>query len=229
MTTAPQWKLRRLAPRAIRVHERRAAGIPALMAFGSTLVPIAKEFMDSYDGVQRYSAEWRKQMREGRSAIATLTTEMRSWLPRLGVDIPQFDRSTFADSDVPDDIMEDAQRLLETVEEHQELAADESNQLEPLPYAEQLQASLAPLFEAAAKEWREADASDSDYQQALAKVRGLARDFERELVAFRATLSTAFDRSDADYQKLRTARAATPDPEDDANAPQPTEIQAAAE
>lgn len=219
MTTAPQWKLRRLAPRAIRVYERRGDEVAALQSFGATLVPVAGGFIESYDSVKRYNGEWQKQMREGRGAVAELVSAIRSWLPRLSVDLPEFDRSTFADTAVPDDVMEDAQRLLETVEEHQERASDPSNQLRLLPYAEQLQSQVGPALDAASKEWLEAETADTQYQQALAKTRELARQFELELVAFRATLSATFGRSDADYQKLRTSRASGADPEDDAAAP----------
>lgn len=227
MATAPQWKLRRLAPRAIRVHDRRSESNAALKSFGTTMVPLATAFIGSYDSVKRFNTKWQKEMREGRGAVSALITSIRSWLPRLGVDIPQFDRSTFADTNVPDDVMEDAQRLLETVEDHQELAQDPENKLKSLAYAEELQAELEPALELALKEWREAEEADSEYQQALARTRQLANDFEHELVAYRATLSTTFGRSDADYQKLRTAKASASDPDDDETAPQVAEPQVA--
>ncbi len=219
MTTASQWKLRRLAPRSLRVLERRANAAQPVRAFEATLRPVASEFMSSYDSVKRFNPKWQKEMREGRGAVANLITLMRSWLPRVGRDIPHFDGSTFADTAVPDDVMEDVERLLETVEEHQELATAGTEGVTPLAYADALQEELLAGLQTATKEWSEAEAADTEYQQALARTRELARAFEQELIAFRATLATTFGRSDTDYQKLRTARASTSDPDDDPQAP----------
>lgn len=223
MAATPQWKLRRLASRTLRVFERRSPNSDSLKAFGPTLVPTARDFIASYDGVKRFGAKWQKEMAEGRGAVFTLVSQMREWLPRLSVDLPHFDRSTFADTSVPDDVMEDAERLRDTIEDHEALAADAANQLKPLPYATDLLAKLGLAYAAATKEWREAEEADSHYQQALAKTRALAGQLQQELVAFRETLASVVGRSDMDYQKLRTQRAATADPEDDPDAPTPIE------
>jgi hypothetical protein len=210
-----------LAPRALRVVERRIPDHHAIKAFGATLVPTAKEFIASYDGLTQYGTKWRKEMAEGKGAVSALTEVIRTWLPRLAVDVPHFDRSTFADTAVPDDVMEDAERLRDTVEDHEALATDPANAVKPLAYATDLLGQLAPAFAAAVKEWQEAEEADRNYQQALAKTRGLAGQFQQELVAFRETLGSVVGRSDTDYQKLRTQRAATTDPEDDPTAPKP--------
>lgn len=175
--------------------------------------------MAAYDGVKRFNATWQKEMREGHGAVSDLVGAIRVWLPRLTVDLPHFDRSTFADTAVPDDVIEDAERLRDTVESHQELAAQDDNPLKPLPYAGDLLGQLLPAYSAALKEWHEAEEANSHYQQSLAKTRALAGQLQQELVAFRETLASVVGRSDVDYQKLRDARAAAPDPEDDPNAP----------
>lgn len=223
MASTPQWKLRRLASRAIRVVERRSEQNAALKSFGSSLVPVANDYIASYDGVKRFGAKWQKEMAEGKGAVSALITVMRAWLPRLSVDLPHFDRSTFADTAVPDDVMEDAERLRDTIDDHEALAADPANELKPLSYASDLTSKLDAAYAAATKEWREAEEADSEYQQALQKTRALAGQLQQELVAFRETLMTVVGRSDTDYQKLRTQRAAAPDPEDDPVAPKPAE------
>ncbi len=218
MTTVPQWKLRRLAPRALRVTERRAVESVALQRCESTLVPVAKEFIASYDRVKGFNTKWRREMSEGHGAVRELILTIRRWLPRLAADVPHFERSTFADTAVPDDVMEDAERLKETVLDHQELAAIQEG-VRVLPYASDLLAELDPAYDAANEEWSEAEHTDSEYQRALTNTRRLAGQLQHELVVFRQTLASVVGTSDLDYQKLRVVRASAPDPEDDAQAP----------
>ncbi len=71
------------------------------------------------------------------------------------------------------------------------------------------------------KEWADAEASDSKYQQTFATVRAMADPLQQDLVALRRTLGARVGRSDKDFQKLRVERAGWPDEEDDLNAPQP--------
>lgn len=226
MAATAQWKLRRLASRALRVLERRGSENASLKSFETTLAPFARDYIASYDGVKRFNATWQKELSEGHGAVASLIGAIRAWLPRLSQDLPHFDRTTFADTSVPDDVMEDAERLRETVEAHQELAQT-PEQVKPLPYAADLLGQLEPAYAAAVKEWREAELADTQYQQALAKTRALAGQVHQELVAFRETLASVVGRRDMDYQKLRVQRASTADPEDDANAPQPLDPQGA--
>jgi hypothetical protein len=223
MAGISQWKLRRLGARSVRVVGRHAATHAAIAAYQGSLVPLATNFSESYDGVKRFKTTWQREMAEGRGASAKLVKVMRAWLPRLAADIPQFDRSTFADTAVPDDIMEDASRMRETVEEFQDAAAADTNTLKPLSYAEQLLGELDPALAAAVKEWAEAEAADDNYKAALKQTRHLADDLHTELVKFRQTLLTVLGRSHTDYQKLRASRASASDPDDDPKAPTPAD------
>jgi hypothetical protein len=208
-TTVPYWKLHRLARRAARVAERRAGDSTALAVCRTTLVPAATAYIKVYDEAQRYEPQLRREMREGRSAVARLESGIREWLPLIARDVPDFDRTTFADSRVPDDLLNDGGRLLETAEG----ATDEAG--EPLAFADDLISTLGPVYEAARKEWAEAEAADSTYQQLLASVRQRGGVLHEELKAFRRTLAVVAGRSDKDYQKLRVERAGVPDQEDD--------------
>ncbi|MBU0607578.1 MAG: hypothetical protein KKI08_06805, partial [Armatimonadetes bacterium] len=99
-------------------------------------------------------------MSEGKSAIALLVTSIRGWLPLLVRDIPGFDSSDYADQpSVPDDVLEDAERMETVVETYRDPEG------KPLPYAEALLASID--VENAAKEWEEAETADVSYQQML--------------------------------------------------------------
>ncbi|MBN1612753.1 MAG: hypothetical protein JW940_39390 [Polyangiaceae bacterium] len=214
MASTPHWKLRRLAPRAKRVQARRAAEFPAIAAFGPTLLPKADAYIAAFDASMKYAADWRKEMGEGKDAIAGLIGELRAWLPLVARDVPGFDASTYADKPtVPDDALEDAERFAEVIEEHRDATGL------GLPYAQQALGRLVPLTASADKESQEAEAADVTYQRLLREVREAGARLDQELVLFRRTLAAVVGRNDKDFQKLRAAKAQQPDEDDDAGAP----------
>jgi hypothetical protein len=155
-------------------------------------------------------------MAEGKSAISTLSKNIRAWLPVLARDIPSFDSSEFNTSpDVPDDVLNDAERLCEIIET---VTARDTT---ALPYADELLGALDT--EVPAREWEEAEAADSTYQKMMAEVRSTADAFDSELQLYRLTLLAVLGRSDRDYQKLRASKAAAADADDDPGAPPPVE------
>ena len=58
MSSTSAWKLRRLAPRAIRVHTRRAGDAPVLAVFAQTLPIKANAFIAAYDAAAKYNTAW---------------------------------------------------------------------------------------------------------------------------------------------------------------------------
>ncbi|MBI2571823.1 MAG: hypothetical protein HYV63_32840 [Candidatus Schekmanbacteria bacterium] len=108
---------------------------------------------------------------------------VRAWLPLLARDVPGFDAASYAaGSAVPDDLLADAERLAEQIEEARTPAG------EPLPYAAAALAALDTATVAARQEWAEAEAADRQYQAQLAATRAAGAAFEEDLVAFRRTL-----------------------------------------
>jgi hypothetical protein len=216
MPSTPAWKLRRLAPRAKRVQERRKADTPVIEAYGATLPVKAGAFIAAYDAATSYQNTWRREMAEGKGAVAALVKAIRSWLPFLARDVPKFDPSTFGDQpNVPDDVLEDAERLAVAFEEERDAGGN------ALPYKVAALAALTPLIATADKEWTEAEAADTRYQQMLKEVRATGAVLDLELQAFRRSLGSAIGRDDKDFQKLRVERASQKDEEDDAAAPPP--------
>ncbi|MBI4952039.1 MAG: hypothetical protein HY908_08395 [Myxococcales bacterium] len=212
--TTPLWKLRRLAPRATRVAERRKSDAPSLGVFAASVVTKAGAFTTAYDSLVRYEAPWRREIAEGKSAAAALHKQMRSWLPALLRDVPGFLAGDFGDQpEVPDDLIADGERLVDVIE------AATTRGGEALPYRDIAVAALDPLVATAQKEWQEAEAADRHYQSLGAATRATAADFQTELVLFRRTLMSVAGRSDRDYQKLRAEKAITADEDDDPNAP----------
>lgn len=215
MASAPMWKLRRLAPRAKRVIERRKDEAPVMLAYEASLVPAADTFIAAYDQAARIRATWQREHQEGRDAITALASSVRTWLPLVARHIGGFDSSAFLDTAVPDDVVRDAERLVTTVQEHTDASGV------PLAYREPLVAEVTALVEAARKEYVEAESADQGYQQSLVEARAAAELFDVELQAFRKTLLTLLGRADKDYQKLRARRASQRDEDDDADAPLP--------
>ena len=77
----------------------------------------------------------------------------------------------------------------------------------PLDYATVATSALTDSLAAANKEWSEAEAADSKYQELLRDVRAASAVFDLELQTFRRTLGNVAGRSDKDFQKLRAERA----------------------
>jgi hypothetical protein len=212
MPSTSLWKLRRLAPRAIRIQARRAPESAAIRAYEATLPPRAGDFITAFDAARGYEPSWKREMGEGRGAIGALHAASRAWLPLMARDIEGFRTSDYAaDGQVPDDVLGDAERLSNLLNDYVTPAG------EPLPYRDHALAALTATD--AQREWAEAEAADSIYQQLLARVRTTADAFDADLQPFRRTLFAVFGSSDKDYQKLRAKRAAAADVDDDPAAP----------
>jgi hypothetical protein len=203
-----------LAPRAVRVVDRRKTESLVIAAYEQTLVPKATTFIASYDEATRYRATWQKEVAEGKGAVGGLVKVMHGWLPLLQRDVQGFNSAEYGDNPaVPDDVMEDAGRLHDVVTDFTDPEG------KPLAYKDACLVALDAAIAAAHKEWGEADAADKRYQNLLASVRASAEAFDLELQAFRKTLAAEGGRSDVDFQKLRAERAQVADTEDDPNVP----------
>lgn len=216
MPSAPLWKQRRLAVRAKRVQARRSADSPIIGAYGSTLGPAADAYCDAYDLANQYESTWKRELGEGKGAVAKLLKTMQGWLPLLTRDVPKFDASDFGDQPgVPDDVIEDGTRLRAALE-----TATGKDGL-PLSYRDAAVAALTADLAAATKEWTEAEAADAAYQKMLGDVRTTAGAFDEELKAFRRSLVALFGRNDKDFQRLRADKVMQDD-EDDAPPAEPS-------
>jgi hypothetical protein len=205
--------LRRLASRFIRIVKRRAPQSPVIEAFLQFSVPKAEQYIAAYDKSMKFDADWKREMAEGRGAIVVLLKQIRAWAPLVKRDVPGFDTSTYGDQpDVPDDVIEDGERLASVIQEFRDSKGD------ALPYQKAALDALGVALQAA----------DSQHQQLLASVRELAASLQQELVALRRSLMAVAGRTDRDYLKLRVEHAGTPDEDDDPNAPPaPKPVQAA--
>lgn len=210
MADVSQWKLRRIAPRVLRVLERRAPAHPPLAAHGATIGPQAQAFIAAYDALSNYAPTWKKEFGEGRTGIAELLQVLRGWLPLASRDIPNFAAGEFGDRpDVPDDVLADAERFIDAVGDARGPAG------EALGWVETALQQIQPLFERANREWHEAEAADQHYQALGRQCRAAAAALVSELVLFRRTVLATLGRSDRDYQRLRLAKAAAPEADDD--------------
>jgi hypothetical protein len=213
MARAPLWKLRRLAPRAKRIIERRKGDAPVIAAYEHTVTPAADSYMAAYDRATQMRGSWKLEAQERQEAVAALGVSLQCWAPLVIRDVKTFDSSAFRQTSVPDDVIHDAEYIVALVLEHTTRTGA------PLPYQEALIVEMNNSLVAARKEHTEAEAADKDYQQCLADVRDKAQALHTELATFRRTLAALLGRSDKDYQKLRLERASSRDEDDDPAAP----------
>lgn len=209
------WKLRRLAPRAKRVIERRQGDAPVMAAYANTMIPAADRFMATYDRAARMRGRWKLANQERHQAVGTLAGAMQCWLPPVSRDVLSFDRRALRQTSVPDDVMHDAEYLVNLVIEN---TADTGALL---TYQEPLLLDMNDKLVATRARHAEAETLDREYQQCLADVRREAQAFQGELIVFRRTLAALLGRNDKDYQKLRFERASHQDEDDDPTAPAP--------
>lgn len=208
------WKSRRLAPRAKKVIGRHADK-PAVAAFASSLVPKADTFIVDYDTAGRHEATWRREMGEGRGAMAALDNEIAAWKPHVARERPGFDLSTIGDRPtVPEDLIEDGHALADELDEIR--GADGAAPA----WATAAAVSVRAKADDAERETDEAAAADVTHNEQLARVRTAKAVFDAELALFRETLRVVLGRNHPDFQKLRARKASAPDEDDDPRAPQ---------
>jgi hypothetical protein len=197
-----QHKLRRLRSRATRVVQRYGE-LPQIAAFQHTLVPIAERHHAVGNQVTASTAHVHSLMQVGREHVGVLYGAMHGWLAQVGRDLEDFDTRTFvARPDVPDDVINDGERLLSLVRQLPDDA---------LPYGGALISTLGAQLEAARTAWAGAQDALSEQQALKAELRTASEALNAELKALRPIIGT----SSRDYQKLRTARASQRDEEDD--------------
>ncbi len=213
-----QWKLRRLASRALKVLSRHQESNAAIGAFVAPIRTASEAFIKAHSQVGGYVVKWRTEMSEGRGAMMELRREINAWKPHLARERPGFDLTTIADRpSVPEDLIEDGFMLAEQLDLVQGPGGTTPD------WASSAAATLRTKCEMAEKETDEAATADSMYNGFLREARDTAAAFEAELGRFRATLRSVLGSAHPDVQKLRTNRATTSDVDDDPNAPAPSD------
>ena len=211
MSELPQWKTRRLASRTLRVLERHASKSAALDAFNMTLRPAAEQYIEVADALRTSGTRRQTEYKEGKDAVAGLARALRAWVGQIAAlkVIEGFDTGSYADNpSVPDDVINDAEVFISTVQGHVEVNPD------TIPFAEAMMADVTAKLELAQKEWLEAEQERTKHQDLIAQNRKLARLFMDHLIPFRRALGSEIGRNHPDYHALRSARISRELPED---------------
>ena len=205
------WMLRRLAARALRVHERQAPTHPAVASYDGIIPTTATTYMELYGKLRHLTKLRMQERREGKEAISELVHKLRLWAPRVDRDVEEVRTGEYGENpSVPDDVLRDARSLLEHV-------ADYTNrQGQGLDYVDSLKADLEPTLAEAEAEWGEAGTAQRGYADLRKKMLETGIELEQALVAYRRTLRAHVGRTDPDYQKLRIERLRSQDEDDDA-------------
>ncbi|ACY18392.1 hypothetical protein [Haliangium ochraceum] len=193
MLNQPMWRLRRLAPRAKQVLERRKQAAPALCAYEGFLVPAADHFIAAYDEAVRQRGIWRNERVRGRCAAAALSMSMRAWTP-LTRDTPGVASVAHAD-----DLFHAVECFLGSVER---AARGE----DPRPYQNVLLGELRDKLTAAREDRAEVEAADRVYQRALASACEAAEAFAAVLHSFCDCLAASVGRGDDDVLAMDAVR-----------------------
>lgn len=200
MTTkvyVPLWKLRRLAPRAVRVIARHKDKAPQLGRFEASLVAAANKFAELYDA-SRNGQVSAPERATGPSAVAALRSLMGSWFGALSRDIPGFESTTYTErSNVADDVVAGGQRLLELCKSFRDAEGA------PLPYQDAMVQALDAAIALATAEVTEASARRAAEQALRDETRAAAIAFQQELIPFRRTLRAVLGATHVDCQNLR--------------------------
>lgn len=214
----PNWKLRRMVPRALRVLGNHKGSFEELKAIELTLVPAAQRFVELYD-TARVSETPRREVSESRKALRRLELGIRRWTGIVTRDIPGFTLASFLDGDaLSDDLIGGAERFLEVVR------GFKGSNGEAPSYVADLLARVTPLLEEATQSWDAAQNHMAAERELLRQTRAAAALVQKELVALRRTLRATLGSTHRDYQVLRIVRVAQDEDEIDAidtNASQP--------
>ena len=84
MARVPLWKLRRLAPRAKRVIERRKGDAPVIAAYEHTVTPAADRYMAAYDRATQMRGSWKLEAQERQEAVNALAVSLSEKLDAAG-------------------------------------------------------------------------------------------------------------------------------------------------
>jgi hypothetical protein len=206
MEAPAYWKLRRLAPRALRVLARHRGASQSIAAHEAPLKAQAQAFVLAYDAALQAGPPG--------PAAAALAAALRAWLPILCRDVDGFDSTDFGGRpEVPDDVADEARRLVDRVRGYQDVHGA------PLGYAWSCASALNAAADRTDAERRDREAADGNLAALLAKVRTSGEALEKELSAVRRTLSARLGRQHADFVKLRPQRGQQRDEDDDPSAP----------
>lgn len=159
--------------------------------------------METYDRIRLVETNRSKELVEGRAAVDALHRKVSTWAGHLdaGKSILGFDKRTYGDRpEVADDVISDAQSLLQVVQDHMDANS------ESLPQGPDLISDVSAALETARKEWLEAEGLKSEYQELVEDNRTNAQRFSDYLVAFRQSLASELGRQHPDFQALRAAK-----------------------
>jgi hypothetical protein len=209
ITTIPYWRLRRFAPRVLAILARHADLEPVIQEYAQTIGLSAASFLSLYDQSLARKDTQGVRHASGKAKVDELRRKLRGWVAMVGAEV-EFDATKYGDNpNVPDDVINDVDQFLTFVTEYEESAG------EPLAFSGTLRQDLEQALAETKALMADVSTGAAGRSSLTEELREAAQTFNRHLVAFRRTLAAHLGTSHADYQKLRTVRAQTPDADDD--------------
>jgi hypothetical protein len=201
----PNRKLRRLAPRFVRVCEKWQGDSPAVRAIAEVGIDAARRFIALYDRFATQRAQRKREFEEDRRAVTALSRSVREWVAVVAPHVDIDPELYVASVDIPDDVVGGAERLLH-------LVSDEGP-LRDQPFAALMIDAITPVLESAQREREEARKLAGDTQETAWALRESARELQASLKQLRRVLRGRFGASHLDYQSLRASRVRSDDGE----------------
>jgi hypothetical protein len=153
----PNRKLRRLAPRFVRVCEKWQGDSPAVRAIAEVGIDAARRFIALYDRFATQRAQRKREFEEDRRAVTALSRSVREWVAVVAPHVDIDPELYVASVDIPDDVVGGAERLLH-------LVSDEGP-LRDQPFAALMIDAITPVLESAQREREEARKLAGDTQE----------------------------------------------------------------
>jgi len=189
-------RMRLLAERTLRLLDAYKDAHAPLAAVAPIVIPLAQAYMDAYDRHINFKPVRRERVDGGRSKVRELHGLMRSWSFTLQTLVPGFTANSLKGTlSVPDSVLHDAKRLLETLRD----------QSEPLPSGTALPTQLAELHAAATMEWTNAQRALAEHGELETAVATAKDKLYAPFMNFRATLGRFLGLTHRDYQQLRVS------------------------
>ena len=196
----PLKRLRRLAPRGLRVVERYRSLDPTLEVLAPDFVKAATEFEDAYDKPVLMTRA--QKFQQSRDCLEALRGKTVRWLAVLSRDRPEHAAGLRTLPRTADEVISTAKRVVTTVRDLQD------REVSPLPYADRLIESLSQAIDETQTQLDEARNAAADAQEHAQRIRDAATALQAELVSLRKVLRSLLGSRHVDYQTLRSERGA---------------------
>jgi hypothetical protein len=194
--SVPQWKLRRIAGRALRVLDDHGPHSAIIASYDTSVRAAVATFVQAHDALAVRSTDVHALGRTSNHALGALLRAMRGWVGVVARDLPGFAPLALPDHPTPDDLLAQTDQLLEVVQQLDATAT----------WRDALVNDLEALLERSRDGLHQLRTGRATVQALQARNREAGAALQAQLVPFRRSLRAVLGPSHLDYQSLRVSR-----------------------